>query len=148
MGIMVAGRMLVLGIDGGKEKVALKLDGQLSGEKVYLKETFIIVDAVFAIGPRLTDDFSTLNQLETLNLILNEFAFHGNTVHSLHLRGATRCMDLAAEISLPDNLSGGDVDKRFMKIGGVLEVEVCVDDPRRRTGGSSGMFSFKETMHM
>jgi hypothetical protein len=53
-------------------------------------------------------------------------------------------MDFAAEIALPDDLSGGDVDTRLVEMGRVLEVEVGVDDSWGRDGRSSRMFSFKE----
>jgi hypothetical protein len=53
-------------------------------------------------------------------------------------------MDFAAEIALPDDLSGGDVYTRLVEMGRVLEVEVGVDDSWGRDGRSSRMFRFKE----
>lgn len=142
VGIMIEGRMFLVGIDGSEEEVTLKLD-ELDEAK-YLEETFIIVDAVLAIRPGFADDLGAFDQLETLNLILNEFASHCDTVHTLHFLGSSWSMNFAAEIALPDDLSGGDVYTCFVEMRRVLEVEVGVDDSWGRDGRSSRMFGFEE----
>jgi hypothetical protein len=109
-----------------------------------LEETFVIVDAILAIRPGFTDDLGAFDQLETLNLILNEFTPHCDTVHAIHFLGSSGGMDFAAEIALPDDLSGSDVYTRLVEMGRVLKVKVGVDDSWGRDGRSSRMFGFKE----
>jgi hypothetical protein len=54
-------------------------------------------------------------------------------------------MHFASEIPLPDNLAGRDINKCLMKFRRLLEVEVGVDDTRRRNSRASRMLSFKES---
>jgi hypothetical protein len=113
--------------------------------KCYLEESFIIVDAILAIRPRFTNNFSPFDQLQSLNLLLDQVASHGDFMHPLHFLGGPRSMNFTAEVVLPHNLSSSDIDQCFMEVGGVLEVKVGVDNSRWRNCCTSRMLRLEET---
>jgi hypothetical protein len=113
--------------------------------KRYLEESFIIVDAILAIWPRFTNNFSPFDQLQSLNLLLDQVASHGDFMHPLHFLGRPRSMNLATKVVLPHNLSSSDIDQCFMEVGRVLEVKVGVDNSRWRNCGTSRMLRLEET---
>lgn len=113
--------------------------------KRYLEESFIIVNAILAIRPRFTNNFSPFDQLQSLNLLLDQVASHGDFMHALHFLGRPRSMNFTAKVVLPHNLSSSDIDQCFMEVGGVLEVKVGVDNSRWRNCGTSRMLRLEET---
>ena len=54
-------------------------------------------------------------------------------------------MNLAAEVVLPQDLSRGDINQRFMEVGRFLKIKVGVDDPRWGNCGTSRMLRLEKT---